>query len=901
MFGGFDAATDEILCSGYLTKRGHVVTNWKTRFFVLRPHAILSYFADDSMTKKLGQVHLVKVAPWEYTAATNGNSLLKSSRGSDDMKFGFMFFTTKRVAYYVFANSKAERQKWLLALQDLYVVSSNATDCEGYMTKRTPGFSFLSSRPKYYVLTGTLLKCYADEEGYRGHDVPVSKIHIKTVSKWEDGIMVQSETGSMMYLSTPNDVDQERWMRSAVQNVASSMKPIACAGYLTKQGHKRKSWKRRYFVLRGATLSYYTDYDAMSKQSLAEVGVEDVALWDGEQFGFQFITTEQVPYYVFAESDRERQKWMVALQTLIRNNNAPMVPQVMAPPPSSAKCCPKCRHMVTGSRFCGSCGHNIDTPYNPKPPMAPVRDGSDMSSQYTARITSPVHAAPRPSQPKSSHHFAPSDDKPARSSHAPDHDELLHDVEALSEGAQMLLFAVLEASPRASDIKRLTTANDLSGTNSFVMLESVDVDVDNGVDDELAEALEKADLSHHADAVAPRESVAHDTVFVVPPTHEEEDYSESEDEAHPAHAPRRPSLASVASSEECKEDQEEEPAVPEAKLEPALPRPSSFGELDLKGVVGLDSEPAPVPPPAVADGKSLGKLLESKFGFKALYLPNEDAPLRCRVFASKDYTQMDKLVVFVGDSGALGSWREADGVAADDTDNPFSMLPYIEHALQEGFGVFICNPYVNAATVYEDHGGSRSVPIPYSATPAEHMATVWTNHIYSQASCPVDFVVAGAGGVALLALLTAHEETTKERIRRMALLQSTHTVDTHLSLDVLETIGRRAINWEGAVGLPLCGQVVGSQSRVGCVCLSTGFKADEDVAGPYPLALSAEHLKHMEPAVFAFLSSNPPVPGMTAIVKDMRSTLRKGKGAFATKSAKALARPPAATPPQRRP
>ncbi len=29
------------------------------------------------------------------------------------------------------------------------------------------------------------------------------------------------------------------------------------AGFLTKQGHKFKNWKRRWFVLRGRMLSYY--------------------------------------------------------------------------------------------------------------------------------------------------------------------------------------------------------------------------------------------------------------------------------------------------------------------------------------------------------------------------------------------------------------------------------------------------------------------------------------------------------------------------------------------------------------------------------------------------------------------------------------------------------------------
>ncbi len=37
--------------TGWLTKRGHIVNNWKKRFFVLN-YGVLSYFENDGLTKK---------------------------------------------------------------------------------------------------------------------------------------------------------------------------------------------------------------------------------------------------------------------------------------------------------------------------------------------------------------------------------------------------------------------------------------------------------------------------------------------------------------------------------------------------------------------------------------------------------------------------------------------------------------------------------------------------------------------------------------------------------------------------------------------------------------------------------------------------------------------------------
>ncbi|CAK4928987.1 unnamed protein product [Aphanomyces euteiches] len=835
-YDGGGGGDDEILCSGYLTKRGHVVTNWKMRFFVLRPHALLSYYEDESMTKKLGQVHLAKVAPWEYNGGSTRSIAKRDSRGSsEDSRNGFMFFTTKRVVYYIYTSSNNEHKKWVKALQDFYVQTSSEANCEGYMTKKTPGTLFSFSRPKFYVLFGPVLMCYESEEAYRTSESPISSMNLRAASRWEDGISFQGDAGTMLFLSAPTEADQNRWLVATQEKIGSSLTPIACAGYLTKQGHKRKSWKRRYFVLRGNYLSYYTDYESTNKQCLAEVKIEDVQLWDGEQYGFMFTTTEQVPYYVFAESDRERQKWLVALKSLLdaQSNRAPAPLGIVPQPPQTGRVCPKCRHMVTGSKFCGHCGHHVDMPYDEYAPPPPPR---------------PPAAAPQ---------------DPIRKSNGVNQRE----ADQLTQGGQTLLFAVLEGTKSGhSLIEHNKRLSDEAARQEEPEV-PVDTTVDRDVDDELNAALQKANL--HDDIPAAKKTEASNnqpaqSVIVVRPSRmaDDEDYSESEDE-HPNQGNNRNTNDST--------DEEMDPPMLEDNDDT---RESSMCDLVMDGIT-LGDEPQA----SIQKLSPMERHFEEVMGFEAQWIPSQKADVKCSFYTSKNYNIAEDIVVFLGDSGKIGVWKDESGTI-EAHDDPMSMVPYIEMAQNNNFGVVVCNIHANTVDVHDGHK-TRTFTVPHSASPAEHLNHVWTHYILANVppTSKISMVAAGRAGRAVLSLMQEEEGSVYDRLSRIAFLQSTHVVDSSLSMVVLECLGRRAINWEGTVGLSLCSQVVNSQSRVGCVCMATGFKTTHppDESATYPFDLTADHLRQMQIPIFAYLTANPTIPGMTAIVKHMRATLKKGR------------------------
>lgn len=454
----YEGAPVEIKCEGYLTKRGHVFTNWKTRYFTLRGN-VLEYFASDDKSKKYGAVTVAKVAPWSGEA------------------HGFMFYTTKQIPYYVYASSEVERAKWLRALQEFVVETEDDVSCEGYLTKR--GHLVPSQRMAYYVLTGTMLRHYADQQAYRENQSAMAEVEVRSVATWDGephGLMFQTVTGNVFYASADTQGEQQKWLATVKKSTANLPEPVACAGYLTKQGHKRKSWKKRYFILRGTSISYFADFEMANSakgKALAEVTVEDVQRWDGEPFGFMFMTSEQVPYYVYADNDRERNKWMNALRKL----NA-----VDEEPEAEKKRCPNCHAVLTGSRFCGACGFNL----------------RGTTVQERARSQHQANGAGN-GQGAGELEMGGTDN--SGGDEFDDDNTPFDELEALSEGARTLLLAVMQ-TPDGVDLGAGSGSGSGSGGNTPAgMPLSLEDDIAGALDDMARDdeakslALEKAPAS----------------------------------------------------------------------------------------------------------------------------------------------------------------------------------------------------------------------------------------------------------------------------------------------------------------------------------------------------------------------------------------------------------------------
>ncbi|XP_060687379.1 pleckstrin homology domain-containing family H member 2 [Hemiscyllium ocellatum] len=95
--------------------------------------------------------------------------------------------------------------------------------------------------------------------------------------------------------------------------------PLEKSGYLLKMGGKVKTWKRRWFVLKGGELLYYkSPSDVIRKpQGQIELNVSNhIVRCDGKQT-IQLIT-EKKTYYLTADSPNILEEWIRVLQNVLR-------------------------------------------------------------------------------------------------------------------------------------------------------------------------------------------------------------------------------------------------------------------------------------------------------------------------------------------------------------------------------------------------------------------------------------------------------------------------------------------------------------------------------------------------------------------------------------------------------
>lgn len=94
-------------------------------------------------------------------------------------------------------------------------------------------------------------------------------------------------------------------------------------GWLQKQGHVNKDFKRRYFVLKGAKLSYYEDVAGYNRNkskgsvTVTRVGhlktPNDAIGPETVPLAFRFDTAEKKPFTVYADDLKAKHGWLVAL------------------------------------------------------------------------------------------------------------------------------------------------------------------------------------------------------------------------------------------------------------------------------------------------------------------------------------------------------------------------------------------------------------------------------------------------------------------------------------------------------------------------------------------------------------------------------------------------------------
>jgi hypothetical protein len=109
--------------------------------------------------------------------------------------------------------------------------------------------------------------------------------------------------------------------RKGTQAFNNAEKALEKSGYLTKLGGKIKSWRKRYFVLKNGTLSYWKSQHDVHRKPQGLIILDEkcrVSRADGANT-FE-IATESKTYYLTADSQPLMEDWVRVLQNVVQRN-----------------------------------------------------------------------------------------------------------------------------------------------------------------------------------------------------------------------------------------------------------------------------------------------------------------------------------------------------------------------------------------------------------------------------------------------------------------------------------------------------------------------------------------------------------------------------------------------------
>ncbi|KAG5857868.1 hypothetical protein ANANG_G00023960 [Anguilla anguilla] len=347
---------NQILREGFLVKRGHVVTNWKARWFVLYPDKLVYYKYEGSKKDSCqrGKILLANcVITCPYLEYDNRPLVIKLQ-------------TQHAVEHFLEACSREERDEWAAdiaaAVQRLKGENSQSAPPEPRQLQlrnvslnqvvdsmynvhngikltvhMEQGSSFTNcfsgsavvdwmvsmqlamTRMEALTLASALL-----EEGF------VRPVGMKSVEamRWA-GLSEQFLDDSTALYSFAENFKKRGSVRAETTLAAAELRgTVVKRGYLLKQGHKRKNWKVRLFVLRSEPdyLHYYdptkddiSPAGGFSLRGCLVSGLNDNGVPSGVKGKvqgnlFKIITQEDKHYFIQAPSHQEKTDWIEAIK-----------------------------------------------------------------------------------------------------------------------------------------------------------------------------------------------------------------------------------------------------------------------------------------------------------------------------------------------------------------------------------------------------------------------------------------------------------------------------------------------------------------------------------------------------------------------------------------------------------
>ncbi|XP_026967355.1 pleckstrin-2 isoform X2 [Sagmatias obliquidens] len=322
---------DGVLKEGFLVKRGHIVHNWKVRWFILRQNTLLYYKLEGGR----------KVIPPKGRILLDGCTITCPCLEYENRPLLIKLKTQTSTEYFLEACSREERDAWAFEITGAIHAGQPGKVQQLHILKN----SF--KLPPHISLHRIVDKMHDSSSGIRpSPNMEQGSTYKKTFigSSLVDWLISNNFAASRLEAVTlASMLMEENFLRPAEspKRKISSKEEISLStvelsgtvvkqGYLAKQGHKRKNWKVRRFVLRKdpAFLHYYDP----SKEENRPVGgfslrgslvsaLEDNGVPTGVKGNvqgnlFKVITKDDTHYYIQASSKAERSEWIEAIKKL---------------------------------------------------------------------------------------------------------------------------------------------------------------------------------------------------------------------------------------------------------------------------------------------------------------------------------------------------------------------------------------------------------------------------------------------------------------------------------------------------------------------------------------------------------------------------------------------------------
>ncbi|KAG0739193.1 hypothetical protein G6F57_005718 [Rhizopus arrhizus] len=295
--------TEKVFKTGYLLKKGEKRRRWKKRWFVLRATKLAMY-KDKKEYKLLRLIDLHEIH--KVVQVTTKHKY----------KFVFAFVTPKRM-YYVQANDQNDMNDWFYFInqakeeQKLYDLDDTSSiDRDQEFAK-----DVISSYKSNYLLQ--------QKKSNESHAVSIPNHSDRSCGDYYPASPTSDPATTLHLIEgvASSEEDEEYSADKANIELEENRNRVLIEGYLLKLG-RNKGWRKRWFVLRTDTLSYYEDDKEYSPHRIIPLdhiidSLEVEPVSKNKQYCFKIIIPKR-SYVLCAPNEVSMESWLNSLVVATR-------------------------------------------------------------------------------------------------------------------------------------------------------------------------------------------------------------------------------------------------------------------------------------------------------------------------------------------------------------------------------------------------------------------------------------------------------------------------------------------------------------------------------------------------------------------------------------------------------